>query len=210
MTILRRAGAFAAGLRVALAALLCLQFLTGCETWRAGARAPLVAPAGPWEDRSRALSAMEAYALSGRIAVAAAEQGFSGTLRFEQTVRESRLQLDGPLGVGGLRLNWNGDTLQMLTSRGEELDGDAARVAIEARLGFVLPLDELRYWLLGVPAPTTPADVTVNGDNRLSGLQQNGWQVAYTEYGAASGMPRKLTAQKEGARVRVIIDQWLQ
>jgi outer membrane lipoprotein LolB len=210
MTTLRRAGVNAAALRVAGATLLCLVLLMGCETWRAGARAPLVAPAGPWEDRSRALSAMETYALSGRIAVAAAEQGFSGALRFEQTVRASQLQLDGPLGVGGLRLNWNGDKLQMLTSRGEELDGDAARAVIGARLGFALPLDELRYWLLGVPAPTPPADVTVNGDNRLSSLQQSGWQVAYTEYGATSGMPQKLTAQKEGARVRVIIDQWLQ
>jgi outer membrane lipoprotein LolB len=210
MTILRRADAYAAALRVACAALLCLPMLTGCETWRAGSRAPLVAPAGPWEERSRALTTMETYALSGRIAVAAAEQGFSGALRFEQKVRQSQLQLDGPLGVGGLRLEWNGDTLRMLTSRGEELDGEAARAAIEARLGFALPLDELRYWLLGVPAPATPADLTVNGDNRLSGLQQSGWRVVYTEYGATSGMPQKLTAQKESARVRVIVDQWLQ
>ena len=65
----------------------------------------------------------------------------------------SNLALDGPLGIGGLRVELEGEDLEIATSRGEKLDGDAARAELERRLGFALPLAELRWWLLGIPAP---------------------------------------------------------
>ena len=65
----------------------------------------------------------------------------------------SNLALDGPLGIGGLRVELDGQEIGIETSRGEKLDGDAARAELERRLGFALPLAELRWWLLGIPAP---------------------------------------------------------
>ena len=40
---------------------------------------------------------------------------------------------------------------------GQPLDGEAARAELERRLGAQLPLAELRYWMLGVPAPGASA-----------------------------------------------------
>ena len=80
-------------------------------------------------------------------------QGFSGTLRYQQQARRADLALDGPLGIGGMRVALDGEQLSITTSGGEHLDGAAARAELEQRLGFELPLAELRWWLLGIPAP---------------------------------------------------------
>jgi outer membrane biogenesis lipoprotein LolB len=45
-------------------------------------------------------------------------------------------------------------------------------------------------------------------EDRLGGLQQDGWRIDYTAYGDASRLPQRLTAQREGARVRVALDRW--
>jgi outer membrane lipoprotein LolB len=196
-----------AGPLVFCAALLSL---AGCETTRVVERAPLIVDAQSWPQRRDALQTRMEFALAGRIAVAAGEQGFSGSMRFAQGSADSTLDLDGPLGVGGLRLIWNGAELAMLTSRGDTLDGAAARAEIERRLGFELPLNRLRYWLLGVPAPDAGAAMETLAGERLAALVQDGWQITYTQYSSESGLPQRLTAQRDSARVRVILDRWLQ
>ncbi len=198
------------GWRAGLALGIAIALSTACATRPVVERAPLIAADQPWPERQASLQARAQFALAGRIAVAAGEQGFSGSMRFEQADNDSRLALDGPLGVGGLRLEWNGGTLAMLTSNGEALDGEAARAEIERRLGFELPLDRLRYWLLGVPAPAVPVEAHALAGERLASLTQDGWQITFTQYSAASGLPERLTAQREAARVRVILDRWLQ
>ncbi|MEZ5514374.1 MAG: lipoprotein insertase outer membrane protein LolB [Steroidobacteraceae bacterium] len=166
-------------------------------------------PTNSWPERRAWLQQYDQFAVTGRVAVAAGGQGFSGSLRFGQMGELSELAIDGPLGIGGIRMRWNGEQLDVVTSRGDHLDGDAARAEMERRLGFVLPLASLRYWLLGVPAPGSPAEETVGEATRLVGMQQDEWALQYSAYAAAPPLPSKLTAQREGARVRIIIDRWM-
>jgi outer membrane biogenesis lipoprotein LolB len=50
--------------------------------------------------RREALQQRDHFDLSGRIAVAAAQEGFNAKLRWQQQGSRSNLALDGPLGVG--------------------------------------------------------------------------------------------------------------
>ena len=57
-----------------------------------------------------------------------------------------------------------------VTPAGLSLNGappsDAVVAQLQERLGFELPLDNLRYWLLGVPDPSTPFELTRNAQDR--------------------------------------------
>jgi outer membrane lipoprotein LolB len=97
------------------------------------------------------------------------------------------------------------------TSRGERLDGVEARAELERRLGFQLPLSELRWWLLGIPAP---GDAAIDADavsGEIRGFTQRGWKVSITARVAGLGfsLPRRLTAEREGARMRLLVERWL-
>ena len=52
---------------------------------------------------------------------------------------------------------------------------------IQEQLGFAPPLDALRYWLLGLPAPGDAQESRSPGGQLLS-LTQQGWLVEYQEY----------------------------
>ena len=90
----------------------------------------------PWAQQRAALEKLERYGLDGRVAVAAQGQGFSAGLRYQQLQQRANLSLDGPLGIGGLRVALDGQEVEIQTSRGEKLDGEAARAELERRLGF--------------------------------------------------------------------------
>jgi outer membrane lipoprotein LolB len=186
-----------------------LGLLAGCVTAPSGA---ILGPGAdaPWPEQRAALEKLARYGLSGRVAVAAQGQGFSASLRYQQQARSSNLALDGPLGIGGLRVEIEGEGIAIATSRGEKLDGQAARDELERRLGFQLPLTELRWWLLGLPAP---GEVSVNqdaGSGEIHDFTQNGWHVSINSRAPGLGfaLPQRLTAEREGARLKLLVEQW--
>ena len=168
-------------------------------------------PAGPaWEVRRPQLQALDRFELKGRVAVATGSEGFNARLRWTQNGKQTRMSLDGPLGAGGVQVTSDGSNLSIVTSRGERLDSDAARSELASRLGFEPPLESLRYWILGVPEPGHSAQETVDAQQRLAALEQDGWQIQYTNYMSVGGewLPSKLTLERQGVRVRVVVDGW--
>ena len=197
---------FAPGAAAALAALL---LLAGCKT----APPPAVVGPGadaPWPEQRAALEKLDRYGLNGRVAVAANGQGFSASLRYEQLPDAANLALDGPLGIGGLRVDLDGQDVKIATSRGEKLDGAAARAELERRLGFAMPLAELRWWLLGIPAPGEVTGRQDDGSGAIRGFTQGGWQVSINSRvpGLGFSLPQRLTVEREGARLKLLVERW--
>jgi outer membrane lipoprotein LolB len=193
----------------ALIATAALLLTAGCKTLPPSAGTGPGADA-PWPEQRAALEKLDRYGLNGRVAVAAQGQGFSASLRYQQEPSRSNLALDGPLGIGGLRVDLEGEDITIATSRGEKLDGEAARGELERRLGFQLPLTELRWWLLGLPAP---GEASVNQDEasgEIRDFTQNGWHVSINARVAGLGfaLPQRLTAEREGARLKLLVEQW--
>lgn len=189
-----------------LGAALAVAVLASCRT------TPVSPPAGTaWQARRPELQARAHFALKGRVAVAAGNEGFNANLHWTQDGTRSSLTLEGPLGVGGAQVSASGNELSLVTSRGEHLDSDAAHAALVARLGFDPPLSSLRYWVLGVPDPAAPATEALDSQTqRLSALTQAGWRIDYTAYSAvgAESLPARLTMQRDTVRVRLLVDDW--
>jgi outer membrane lipoprotein LolB len=186
-----------------------LALLGGCRTVPPGAvRGP--GAEAPWPEQRAALDQLDRYGLQGRVAVAANGQGFSASLRYSQKrPHTANLSLDGPLGIGGLRVDVDGEEVAIATSRGEQLDGREARAELERRLGFQLPLQELRWWLLGIPAPGEAA-INAADNGEIRDFTQNGWRVSINSRAAGLGfsLPQRLTAEREGARLKLLVERW--
>jgi outer membrane lipoprotein LolB len=163
-----------------------------------------------WDARRPQLQARENFDLKGRVAVAAGNEGFNARLLWRQTGSRSNVALDGPLGAGGVQITADGRSLSVVTSHGDHLNDSAARSELATRLGFDPPITSLRFWVLGVPDPATPAKETLDAQQRLASLQQDGWQVDYGAYTSVGGewLPSRVTLQREGVRVRLIVDGW--
>lgn len=176
--------------------------LAGCATWHDRAVLP-TSLSGDWEVRRGELQALARFDLQGRLAVASGEEGFTAALRWSQRAERARLEVDGPLGVGGLRV-------ELVQGR---LRDEALRAELEQRLGFVLPVESLRYWMLGVPDPARSAvEQRAAATPTLEALRQEGWTVLFTRYAPVAGsdyeLPQRIEASREAVRVRLLIERW--
>jgi outer membrane lipoprotein LolB len=149
------------------------------------------------------------WSASGRMAVAVVDQGGSGVFNWTQHAVTTELQVRGPLGVGAMQIVTDGVSLAVTDGDGRSLNADAAREQLRARLGADLPLAEMRYWILGVPAPGDDAQVA-SGAQGARTLVQAGWTVTYEPFTSVSGwaVPTRLVAANGGGRIKVIVDDW--
>jgi outer membrane lipoprotein LolB len=183
----------------------CAAVLAGCAALRSKVPPPPAAAAS-WDERRTDLEQATRWDLDGRAAVALGQQGWQASLNWRQTGADSELHLAGPLGIGALMIK--------VTPAGLSLNGappsDAVVAQLQDRLGFELPLDNLRYWLLGIPDPNTPFELTRNAQDRAARLAQAGWNIEYDDYMAGDGdlLPKRLVLTRAGARVRIAVDRW--
>jgi outer membrane lipoprotein LolB len=181
---------------------LCSTLLAACATTRQAPPAPRTA----WEQRMDELQKAGAWQLDGRAAVAFRDQGWQASLNWQQREASNEVHLSGPFGVGALVLKRSADGLSLNGAP----PSDAVMDQLQERLGFELPFDHLRFWLLGVPDPSLGFEVKRNAQDRAAQLSQGDWSVDYDRYMSVAGdlLPAHLVLSREGVRVRVAVDHW--
>ncbi len=163
--------------------------------------------AATWEQRALDLQRATHWQLDGRAAAALGTQGWQATLSWREADNMAEVHLSGPFGIGALTLKQGPD--------GVSLNGappsDAALAQLEDQLGFELPLDDLRFWLLGVPDPAAASELTRNDQDRAQLITQEGWSIAYDKYMPVAGdvLPSRVVLSRDAVRVRIVIDHWV-
>lgn len=188
-----------------LAALSLVLLAGGCATL------PAPAPVDDWPARRMALQALDAWALDGRIAVAAGDDGFSGGFDWRQQGTRADIALTGPMGGAAMDIRADGGRA-VVSVGGEAYEGEDAAALFARYFGpdRDLPIVQMRYWLVGAPAPDLPHEEVLGADRRLAALSQSGWQVRYDRYEPVGdlALPARMEMAAPGLRLRVVVSDW--
>jgi outer membrane lipoprotein LolB len=150
-------------------------------------------------------TALRIWSASGKIGVSGIEQSGSGSFTWQQQADVSKLQVRGPVGTGSLHITLNGEHLSMQSSDGAQYDAEQVLAELETRLGVAVPVNQLRYWLLGVPGPGESH--WLEADHVL---EQDGWHIVYGEWLQRGELrvPAKLTLTREQLRIVMVVQGW--
>lgn len=187
---------------------LALTLLAGCagQTRPDPARG---AAEAQWAKQRASLQQITQFNLQGRLASGGA-MGLAGGMRWQQNADGSfDMHLSGPFGAGAVSVAGTADQVTVRTREGEQTTNDP-QGWIRQKTGWMLPLAELRWWAVGLPAPQTEAQIELDREGRLLSLLQDGWRIDYREYQEVGtlALPRKFEAANGDARVRVVADRW--
>ena len=185
-----------------------LALLAGCATTPESVDLPNIES---WDARTDVLGSIENWEFKGRIAVKADDDGFNGKFNWAQQGDDFSATVGGPLGMGTVRIEGDGQVITLTDKDGVETVLQDAEVELRWRYGWTIPVTSLRYWALGIPDPGRPSTAEFGEDGLLSRLEQSGWVVEISKYREDGGqqMPRILAAMNPDTRVRMVIDRWL-
>lgn len=164
-----------------------------------------------WIARSDALGELSFWSLNGRIGLQLDNRGFNGALTWQQSGEKMRADFRGPFGAGAFRVSGAPGNLVLETGAGETYLLDDSESVLAEELGWSIPLEPMRYWLIGMPHPVFPAQQSFGPDGRLTAIEQLGWRINYERYRVAEGweMPRKLVLRNDvNVRIKLVISRW--
>lgn len=166
---------------------------------------------GPAPEARALVASIPDWRARGRVAVRSAAGGFSASFDWHQTGERGELGVHGPFGAGAARISRTPELIRIESGQGPPVEVPwpfaTLEPALTARLGFPLPIESLRYWVLGVPAPGLSSE-----ERSGSEFRQAGWTVSLAGFGPVNGapgpLPSRLVLTRESTRIRVIIDTW--
>lgn len=150
------------------------------------------------------LQQLGSWRLEGRLALANARDSISASIVWQHSPDGEAIELVGPLAQGRVRINVTPGLV--VVDDGEnprEYTGDVNAI-VSSQLGVEVPVNALRFWVLGVNDPQLPVV------EQRGGFDQQGWRIRYREMQQVreESLPRKLTADKDQTKIKLIVDQW--
>jgi len=166
------------------------------------------APGNPVSQRP-AQPELAAYAFNGRVAIKHNGERTSAGVRWTHRGEEDEILLLAPLGQTVARIFSDAQGV-LLEASGKKYFEQDAETLTERVLGWHLPLSGMRYWVLALPAAGTEVIIERADNGQLKVLRQDGWVINYTRYAAVApdSLPLRLTLQRDGMEMQLLIDEW--
>lgn len=163
--------------------------------------------------REAMLAAHPDWDLGGRVALSNGSRGGSGRIEWQQRGARFGVSLSAPVTRQSWRLSGGGGQALLEGLDGGARRGDDPEALLREATGWEIPVAALASWVRGVPAPANgAARLQFDGEGRLSRLQQDGWTLDYAGWELHPGfgveLPMRVTAERESARVRLVVDAW--
>ncbi len=164
----------------------------------------------PWAQRLRALQSIQQFELSGRMSAINGTQAVTAGVRWRQRNDDAVIDLSGPLGLGAAHIEQTASTLSVTSGQGVIYQGPTANDRVAATLGFDPPLRSLRYWIVGASDPSPLTEESIDAEQRLTHLLQQGWRVDYEQYTRVQNqwLPQRLSVARGSWRLRLVINSW--
>ena len=171
--------------------------LTACAT------AP-PAPRGDWSRQAEHLAQLNNWQFRGRVNVRYDNESHTPRILWRQQERHYNIRLWGTFNAGNTLIS--GDPTGVVF----ETNGEVARAAtpedlVLEQLGYELPVSHLEFWIRGLPAPETDAEMDFDDFGQLIAIRQQGWNVRYSnprQYGEVI-LPGEIEMLRAGGDVRL-------
>ena len=196
-------------MKCAPAFILITLIITGCAT-TAKIAPPSAAVQQKFAERELGLASLSRWSVTGRIAVQAGNDGWSGAIHWIQQGQNYALEIRGPVGSGTVRLNRSEQSSVLLMSDGQSFSGRDARALLLEHFGWDLPVDALQFWVIGRFDPALDKQFELDDSGRLLHFRQANWDVEYKRYTRMANfdLPEKVFAHSERAQLRLFVDEW--
>lgn len=150
------------------------------------------------------LQKQNGWHFEGRLALVDERDSISASISWRHQGERDDIELTGPLAQGRVAISVTADGVVVDDGENRQEYVGAVDAVVAEQLGVDMPVDALKFWVLGVNDPRQ-SFVEQEG-----GFVQGGWLVRFREMQRVNAelLPRKITAEKDKTRIKLIVDQW--
>lgn len=161
-------------------------------------------------ERRQSIAPLKQWSILGRMSIQTPDEAWTGKLNWQQFPLNYRISFNTPTGQGAIKIRGDEDYVVLETSQGQSLIADDEESLLYDQLGWDLPLDKLRQWVLGTSDSKQLSEITLGETGNIQQLLYPEWEVKYLRYQNVENylMPKKLFITGPKLKLRLVIDEW--
>jgi len=189
-------------------ALILLILLHGCATMPS--QHPPLNQSMAWPSRRDQLAAINHWELQGAVAIKQQKSGVNARINWSENGKKYEIILSGPMASGSYQIKGSPGHATLVTPENKTFRYKNATSLIHQQTGWYLPIENLRYWIRGIPVPHVNMIQKHDEFNHLLVLHQQGWTIRYLSYTGVSGLdlPSKITLRNKNMKIRIVVKEW--
>jgi outer membrane lipoprotein LolB len=148
---------------------------------------------------------LERWSLDGRLSITGRNDSWAANMDWQHSIDKEQIKLSGPLGQGATLIQLSKGVVTIDRGDGKVQTSNQPEAFINQQLGLFVPVQSLRYWVIGLPEPNRDFVETPTG------FKQAGWLIEYKQMQAvkASTMPYKINVTNDQVKLKLVIDEWI-
>lgn len=178
-------------------------FFSGCAHF---GRVPAFKPASV-KERQQELKHINMWDFSGAISVTYNKKRDIARFRWVQNGDDYDITVAGPLNLSKIRMIGNSDEVKLWDNKKKYTKSKTPEILLQEQFGWQLPVSNIRYWILALPAPGKIKVVSYDNYGHLVECEQNGWQIKYSEFQPSGykniDLPRVVEFRRHGMLIKL-------
>ncbi|KTD22211.1 outer membrane lipoprotein LolB [Legionella lansingensis] len=155
-------------------------------------------------------AAISSWEISGAMAARSKNKGWNASVNWMQRgLGQYQIRLFGPLGSGTVIINKQGGVVTYRDGPKSASSSNADEL-LKKETGIRLPVNNLYYWVRGLPAPGNIQSAKRDSANHLLVLRQGGYTIEYGQYKTIGNvaLPSLIRLQGNGVFIKFVIKRW--
>jgi outer membrane lipoprotein LolB len=156
---------------------------------------------------TKQINAIGNWGVSGKIGITTPNDSVAGFIEWQQRGHDFNVYVSGPMALGNTRIKGNSDKIS-ITKNGKTKSGLNPQQLIYEQLGWLLPVQNLPFWIKGQASPYSKAFITKSDKGEIKKITQDNWQVAYPRYNNYYGQPSRIVIEQGQWKFLIVIKNW--
>ena len=185
-------------------------FMSGCSQFSSKEQLSGSGQVDSWQSHKQQITPLDAWQISGKLGIRSQQESGSAVLFWLQRQDYFDIRLSGPLGQGSTRLTGRQGAVSLEIANRGTFQAHSAQALMQEQLGWSLPVENLLWWVRGLPAPHSKSQVTLDNNSLLAKLEQDDWLIEYLSYRTENTLqlPERIKLSGAGLNITLVVKEW--
>jgi len=155
---------------------------------------------------------LENFQVTGKLGFRNPEEAFSVAVNnWTQQADHYQLDLSSTFfGLGAVRISGTPSWITLEEAGEQPIHSQYPSETLEQLLNMPLPIQRIRYWVRGIPAPQSKGIEQINQKGLVESIMQDGWHIQLDRYQDINGLPLpgRIKIIRDKTRITLAIASW--
>jgi outer membrane lipoprotein LolB len=151
------------------------------------------------------------WRIKGKLGIQTDADSGSVIIDWQQRKDQYSIRVNGPFGQGSAWVKGNTESITIERTGLQSMTSTVPEQLLKETLGWVLPINDLRYWVQGIPNSTKVIDKPVYTEQGLlATFEQADWFISISRYRLIDKwlLPRRVKLKRDNVQLILAIREW--